>query len=83
MKIKDAKKIIQQLAKEEFVLYPGSFPHKDGSLTECGTQNVFQWAVNMWESRTDEEIERDFKLGLHVNNYIAWAFEECRNSFLK
>lgn len=82
MKTKDVKKIIQQFAKEEFVLYPDSFPHNDRTITKCGIDNICQWATNMWESRTDEEIKRDFRLGLHVDNYTIWAFEEFRNSCL-
>ncbi len=80
MKTKDVKRIIQQFARDEFFLYPDSFPYKSGSITMCDTDNISQWAINMWESRTDEEIERDFKLGLHVDNYIIWAFEEFRHT---
>ncbi len=82
MKTKDVKKIIQQFAKEEFVLYPESFPHNGGTITKCGINNISQWAIYMWESRNDEEIERDFRLGLHVDNYIVWTFEEFRKSCL-
>ena len=83
MKTRDVKKTIQQLAREEFFLYPGSFSYKSDRINRCYTDNISQWAINMWESRTDEEVARDFQLGLHVDNYIVWAFEEFKKSCLK
>lgn len=78
MKTKDVKKIIQDFAKEEFIQNPDSYPSKAGTLTTCGVENLSQWAMNMWESRNDEEIQRDFTLGLHPDIYLAWAFEAFR-----
>lgn len=83
MKTSDIKKIIQQFAREEFELYPESFRLHKGGVASCRTENISQWAMNMWESRSDEEIKRDFHFGLHPDNYIAWAFEEFRKIDLK
>ncbi len=81
MKTKDVKKVIQQFAKDEFIHFPDSFPHNNGTPTKCGTENISQWAINMWDSRDDEEIKRDFRLGLHVDNYLVCAFEEFSKNF--
>jgi len=80
MKTSDVKRIIQQFAREEFVLYPESFSRRKGSAIQCCSENIIQWARNMWDSRTEEEIERDYNLGLHPDNYVKWAFEEFRRT---
>ena len=71
----DIKVLIQQIAREEFTLYPESYTTNDPLSPGCWPENISEWAMNMWESRSDEEITRDKKLGLHPDNYISWAFE--------
>jgi hypothetical protein len=82
MKTTDVKTLVQQAASEAFSRYPDSFPLRDGIITSCCTENISQWAINMWESRPDEEIARDFHLGLNADNYMVWAFEAFRNTYL-
>lgn len=81
MKINDVKLIIQELAQEEFSSYPGSYPLENGTYTLCCVENISQWAMNMWDSREDDEIARDFRLGLHTDTYIAWAFEAFKKIY--
>ncbi|MEO5996418.1 MAG: hypothetical protein ABIN89_06805 [Chitinophagaceae bacterium] len=81
MKKSDVKKLLQQIAKDEYTLNPESYINKDRVSPTICFENISQWALNVWECRTDEEIKRDYRLGLNPDSYIVWSFETFENIY--
>ena len=71
------RNIIQDLAKENFSLYPENYPHIEGEFTEEAKESMNDLAVGYWENRNEEEVLRDEKNEITLKDYFIWIRDEC------
>lgn len=77
MNKQDIEQIIRELFRQNFNLYPASYPlTEDGLMTEEGTTNAQDVAKGYWAERNDDEIERDEKVGVTEIDYVDWVMAE-------
>lgn len=68
------KNSIQELATGNYFSYP-----EDYSPAKQETENNIQsLAKGYWDVRDMKEIQRDEKLGIHLEDYITWTKEAFR-----
>jgi len=73
--IEGVKHSIQELAMGNYRSYPEDY----GVATVETETNVESLAKGYWDSRENKEIERDERLGIHLDDYKQWteeAFQE-------
>lgn len=81
--------IIRDLFRQNFNLYPESYPltteyvnsmipNKKGELlvTDEAAINAQEAAVGYWNNRNEDEIERDEKAGVTEIDYVEWVMAE-------
>jgi hypothetical protein len=65
------KQSIQELALGNY----NSYPQEYEVATETAADHIQSLAKGYWDCRDDKEIVRDEKLGINLDDYIAWTFE--------
>ena len=68
--------IIRELFRENFNLYPESYPIVNGLMSELGTICAQEVAKGYWNNRAEFEIERDEKEGVTEIDYVDWVMTE-------
>lgn len=82
MKIENVKQIIQELASENFEIYPESYPIEDNEFSYEAAENMQELAKGYWDNRDENEIERDSDLGITLeDHYYVWICEQAVESF--
>lgn len=76
--IESVKHSIQVLAMGNYRSYPEDY----GVATVETETNVESLARGYWDSREYKEIERDERLGIHLEDYKQWT-EEAFNEFMR
>ena len=76
--IEGVKHSIQELAMGNYRSYPEDY----GVATMETETNVESLAKGYWDSREDKEIERDERLGIHLDDYKHWT-EEAFQEFMQ
>jgi hypothetical protein len=77
MKKSNVEQIIKELAMNNFNLYSGSYPLKNGLATEEATMSVQDLGISYYNNREESEFERDEELGITQIDYVDW----CMDSF--
>ena len=76
MKNENVKQIIQELARQNFNLYPESYPLENGLSTDEATTTAQEVAIGYWDNRNETEIERDEELSITKIDYVNWVMAE-------
>ncbi len=77
MQKQNIEQIIRELFKENYRLYPDSYPiTEDGLMSEDGTTCAQEVAKGYWAERNGDEIERDEKAGVTKIDYVEWVMAE-------
>ena len=71
-KKESVKHEIQQLATGNYKSFPEEYID---IATEEAEENIRSLAKGYWDSRSEKEITRDDRLGLHLEDYTQWAHE--------
>lgn len=80
MKKENIKQIIQGLFRENYHLYPNSYPvASDGQLKLEGAMAAQDVAINYWKERTELDIERDEQAGVTEQDYVQWVHTELES----
>ena len=78
MNKQNVEQIIKDLAMDNFSLYPENYPlTKDGTTTDEAMENIADLAKLYYETREEEEKERDNKLGIILPDYVDF----CMSAF--
>lgn len=75
MKRENIKKIIKELATQNFNLYPESYPIVLGLVTNEAAEAAQNLGIAYYQSRTEDEIERDEMNGITEIDYVEWVME--------
>lgn len=76
MKKQNVEVIVRELARQNFNLYPESYPIEDGLATNEATENAQDLAKNYWDNRTELDEERDNGCGVSKIDYVEWVCAE-------
>lgn len=76
MNKQNVKQTIQELAGQNFNLYPEMYKPVNGLATEESILTAQQVAISYWEHREEDEIERDEDLGITKIDYVDWVMAE-------
>lgn len=76
MNTQNVKQIIQELARQNFALYPESYPLENSLSTNEATINAQELAIAYWDNRLETEEERDEALNISKIDYVNWVMEE-------
>lgn len=76
MNTQNVKQIIQELARQNFRMYPASYPIVDGLATDDAAINAQEVAIGYYDNRTELDRERDEELGITKIDYVEWVMEE-------
>lgn len=90
MNKRNVETIIKDLFSQNYTSYEENYPLEEvfpdfintGSkysyfiATEEATTNVQNTAINYFENRSKEEIERDEQLGITQIDYVEWCMEK-------
>lgn len=77
MKKADIEQIVRELFRENFNLYPDSYPLTEtGLMTEEGTINAQEVALGYFRERSESEIFRDEELDVTKIDYVNWVMAE-------
>jgi hypothetical protein len=77
MKTENVKQTIQELFRQNFNLYPASYPLTESGLaTNEASETVADVAKAYFEHRNESEIERDENLGITMIDYVDWCMDE-------
>lgn len=77
MNKQNIEQIIRELFRQNFSLYPESYPlTEDGLMSEEGTTCAQDNAKGYWAVRNEDEIERDEKAGVTQIDYVEWVMAE-------
>ena len=80
MKKDNVEQIIRELFRQNFNLYPESYPmHDDGRATNEASENVADVAKGYYANRTEDEVLRDEELNITEIDYVEWCMEEFSN----
>jgi hypothetical protein len=65
---------VQELAKGSFNSHPEDYELDENNLctNECA-ENILGLAKAYYDTRTDEEVERDEQLEISLENYASWC----------
>ncbi|SEW53403.1 hypothetical protein [Chitinophaga arvensicola] len=75
---KDAVKTeIQELAIGNYKSYPDDYETAPAAVSE----NIDSLAKGYWDSREYKEVERDERLGIHLEDYQHWT-KEAYDAFM-
>lgn len=74
MNRQNISQIVRELFRDNYNLYPESYPLTEGGLmSEEGKICAQEVARGYWDVREEAEIERDEKAGVTENDYIEWV----------
>lgn len=77
MNKQNIEQLIRDLFRQNFNAYPESYPlTDDGLMSEEGTTEAQEVAKGYWAVRTEDEIERDEKVGVTEIDYVEWVMAE-------
>lgn len=77
MNKQNIEQIIRELFRENYRLYPESYPTTDdGLMTDEGTICAQEVAKGYFDNRAQFEIERDEKAGVTKIDYVEWVMAE-------
>lgn len=77
MKTENVEQIIRELFRLNYNSNPESYPAPaDGLFSEEGDDNAEQWSIDLWNNRTESEIERDEELCISIKEYQDWVKQE-------
>jgi hypothetical protein len=77
MKKQNVEQIIKELFRQNYNLYPESYPlNENGEAENEASENVADVAKGYYANRTESEIERDEQLGITEIDYVEWCMAE-------
>lgn len=77
MNKQNIEQIIRELFRENFNLYPESYPlGENGLMSDEGTITAQEVAKGYYANRAEFEIERDEKAGVTEIYYVEWVMAE-------
>lgn len=80
MQKENIKQIVQELFRENYRLYPESYPvASDRQLKLEGAMAAEDVAKGYWKERTELDIERDEQAGVTEQDYISWVHAELES----
>ena len=76
MTTSNVSQIIQDLAIDNFSIYPGNYTlTKEGLATDEAMENIADLGKSYFEARTEDEIKRDSKLNINVADYVGYCMD--------
>lgn len=70
------EQIIKDLARDNFNLYSEQYELKNGLATSEATETAQDLAINYYDNRTNEEIERDEDENITQIDYVNFVMAE-------